>query len=560
MRPLNVFVYGGGPASTMLRDYSDGSLRQSGLVSRQSMISALAGTSGATIGAPASLGPGELRQLNDDIRGSLWRDLAQNAAKTDLVLMDLFDERFGVDQLGDGSFITRTPARVRHVTTGSVKSRFVAFGTDEHFELWSTAADKYVQVLGQMGLLPVTFLLDVPWAHSDENGDAVELPFGLKSHEANVAFGRYVDRLRHLGIKTVDLPQTLAYSRHKWGGAPFHLHDTVYHCLMTKLSDAVRQAMVDRDVTPTLNWDERHRAETLRWTSIDQFDGSRRGRTHHVIAPSSEDHVFPLQCLLQNANSDTLLVVSHGALPRKKYSLPRFEWLASLETRSENLMFLADTGLEASGELELAWFTGSARDDLSLRYADLVSRVAADLGVDKVLFLGGSGGGFASLALAFQSPGSRALVFNPQTNIQRYWSKSVRQYADHLFPELDSPNQLRRLGGRTNMVTRYTAAPAPKTQILYVQNDDDAHHIENHLRPFAATFALEPESAIAKNGNVRLIVSHFAEGHNMPYRRVLNPFVDLALANWGASLDLGPLAPEDLAIHQVIDELHPDAV
>jgi pimeloyl-ACP methyl ester carboxylesterase len=558
MRPLNVFVYGGGPASGVVTDYSDTSLKRSGLVSRQSLISAMTGPSGASVAPKSSLRPSEMRQINADLRGSLPDDLAGHAQDIDFVLMDLFDERFGVDQIEDGSYLTRTPARVKHVIVGFKKSRFIAFGSDEHFELWSDAADKYVELLRQLGLLSVTFLLDTPWAESDENGEDAELPYGLVSADANLAFTRYVDHLRRGGIQAVRQPETSASSQHRWGRAPFNFHDRVYHAVTAKLSAAVRDTRVGSLMKNDFNWDERHQAETLRWTSIDQFDGGRTGRTHHVVAPSDQAHNYPLRCLVQNSNSDTLLVISHGALPRTKYSLPRFEWLASLEARTENLMFLADTALEPFDELELAWFTGNAQDDLTRRYADLVSRAADQLGADKVLFLGGSGGGFASLALASHSPGSRALVFNPQTNIQKYWNKSVRQYADHLFPEFESLNQIGRLGGRTNMVARYATHPTPKSQIIYVQNDDDSHHVENHLRPFAATFGMQPESGVAKNGAIRLIVDHFASGHNMPYRRVLNPFVDLALANWGASLDLGPQAPEDLAISQTTAEIDAD--
>lgn len=551
MRPLNVFVYGGGPASAVATDYSETSLKRTGLVSGQSLISAMGGPSTATVMPTSSLRTAEMRQLNADMRGSLPGDLAHHAQDIDFVLMDLFDERFGVDQIEDGSYLTRTPARVKHVISNPMKARFIAFGSDEHFELWSNAADKYVAILSQLGLLPVTFLLDAPWAETDENGEDAELSYGLVSADANAAFTRYVAHLRRRGIQAVREPETSASSNHRWGRAPFNFPDGVYHSLTARLSAALRDSAVGSLMNKGLNWDERHRAETLRWTSIDQFEVGRAGRTHHVVAPSEQAHTYPLRCLVQNSNSDTLLVISHGALARTKYSLPRFEWLASLEARTENLMFLADTALEPFDDLELAWFTGNAGDDLTRRYADLVGKAAEQLGADKVLFLGGSGGGFASLALASHAPGSRVLVFNPQINIQKYWIKSVRQYADHLFPEFESTNQIGKLGGRTNMAARFAAQSTPKNQIIYVQNDDDSHHVENHLRPFAATFGMQPESGIDKNGIIRLIVEHFASGHNMPYRKVLNPFVNLALANWGASLNLGPGAPEDLAISEL---------
>lgn len=555
MRPLKVFVYGGGLASAIVTDYSDTTLVTSALVARQSLISAMNRPSGASIMPKTHVRPAEARQLDADLRGSLPDDLALHARSIDFVLMDLFDERFGVDQIEDGSYLTRTPARVKHVRLGALKSQFIAFGSDEHFELWTEAVDRFLKILAQLELLAVTFILDVPWAQFDENGKNAELSYGLAPADANVVFDRYVDYLRQGGVQVIHQPQAYASSDHRWGLAPFNFHDKVHHSLTATLSAALSGSSVGRLMKSSINWDERHRAETVRWTAIEQFDGRRAGRTHHVVSHASGAHTYPLRCLVQTADSDTLLVVSHGALPRAKYSLPRFEWLASLEGRTENLMFLSDTALEEFGGLELAWFTGNARDDLTRRYADLVNRTAHQLGVEKVLFLGGSGGGFASLALASLSPGSRALAFNPQTSIRKYWNRSVRQYADHLFPEFASLNEFVTLQDRTDMVTRYTTNRGLNSQVIYVQNDDDPHHVENHLRPFAAAFGMLPKSGVSDDGNVRLIVEHFATGHNMPYRKVLNPFVDLALANWGSSLDLASGAPAELAVSRITANL-----
>jgi pimeloyl-ACP methyl ester carboxylesterase len=558
MPPLNVFVYGGGPASATVTNYSDGSLRKAGLVSRQSLISAMTGPSRAEIEPNCSLQPAALRQLNADLQGSLPGELALQARESEVVLMDLFDERFGVDQLQDGSYITRSPARVKHVVS-SGPSRTIPFGSDEHFRLWCTAADQYVKLLMETRLLDVTFLLDVSWAHADERGERVEVSFGLPSAGANLAFTRYVDHLRQKGVTIVDHSETWAASNHKWGRAPYNLHDEVYHAIIEKLNTAVRESNAGKFLAHDLNWDQRHGAKTLRWTSHDQFDAGKGGRLHHVIAPQTAREQYPLRCLIQRGNSDTLLVISHGALPRTKYTLPRFEWLASLKGRSENLMFLSDTALESFAELELAWFTGDAKDDLTSRYADLVAKAAAQIGADKVLFLGGSGGGFASLALASQTPGSRALVFNPQTSIRKYWNKSVRQYANHLFPEFESLTEIDTLGSRANMVRRYASIPVLNSQIIYVQNDDDSHHMEHHLKPFAATFGMEPVNGVSKDGALRLIVDQFATGHNMPYRTVLNPFVDLALANWGAAFNLGLDTSVDRVIREIAEQANAES-
>lgn len=551
MRPLSVFVYGGGPARDLIAHDPAGTLRANHFVSRQSLISAMSRASRARI-ASTTISSAEERLVSNDISGSLPDDTTSRAGGTDVLLWDLFDERFGVDILSDGTYLTRSPERIKHVRISDGQHRHISFGTDEHYEIWRAAADRYVQLLTDNGLLSRTYVLDIRWAALDETGADAELPFGLKSYEANSAFAPYLSHLQAAGVNVLTHTDTWTSSAHKWGAAPYNFHDEVYRAVAAKLLSALDEAGLPQAQKASAR-DERHNAPIHNWAAIEDFSASREGRIHHVVAPGQGQR-YELRSLIQNNGSDTLLVISHGALPRAKYSLPRFEWLASLEGRPENLMFLADTALDSFEDLELAWFTGDAADDLTKRYADLVARAAKQLGVKKILFMGGSGGGFASLALAAQTPGSRALVFNPQTNIRKYWNKAVASYAGCLFPELSSAGQLQAFGARTDVTANYLPGNSMDHQVVYVQNDDDGHHIECHLGPFAAAVGLKAVSGVSANGNIRLIVDHFATGHNMPYRTVLNPFVDVALAGWGNPLSQNPSSPENLAVAKLTAE------
>lgn len=253
MRPRNVFVYGGGPAAALTNEPAKGSMRRSGFVLRQSLISAFSGPSAATIGPASSPRPVEVRLLNADIRGSLCGDIAAAAQQTDVVLIDLFDERFGVELLGDGTYITRSPERVKHVATAG-PSRRVAFGNDEHFELWRAAADRFVSFLVGMNLLAHTYLLDIAWAHSDESGLDAELPFGLTSAEANIAFARYVEHLRHAGVRVVSHSSTWTSRGHKWGPAPYNFHEDVYAAVAAKLRLEVGDAVGSSSAAVSRLW------------------------------------------------------------------------------------------------------------------------------------------------------------------------------------------------------------------------------------------------------------------------------------------------------------------
>ena len=535
--PSSIFVYGGNAANKVVTTYSSDAKR-AGFVARQSLISAVSGPSSIHATLPAAITPAAARLVRMDIDGTLLDEIHRVSASLDMLLWDLDDERLGVHQLSNGTFLTRSPQLKASQWEGATIVRDITFGSKEHLELWKQAATIFAERIKSLGLWKKTRVLRLPWSAEDANGDSVELDFGPRAAEANSYFDPYFAHLEDLGAHIILENQTAAASSHQQGRAPQNFTDDTYHRLMVQLAGSADDGKSAAGMSPgPWNWDNRHKAQILYWTNPEQLDSGRPGRTEHVILPRRDlGEKHPLQFLIQNSHSDTLLVVSHGALPRTKYTVPRFEWLDTLRERSENLMFLADTALQAHPDLELAWFTGDASDDLTARYSSVVQEVARQLGCKKILFMGGSGGGFASMALAAATPGSRALVFNPQTIIRKYWNKAVTAYTQTLFPQLESNAGLDRLGQRVSAVSRISAAHSMNYQINYVQNHDDMFHVENHLGPFAAKLGMPATSGLSADGNVQLIVEHFASGHNMPYRTVLHDFIDLTLLDWGSDL------------------------
>lgn len=530
---LNVITYGSGPAWELVRTYSDDSVRSVGHVGRQSLISAMNGASPGVIPADASKNNRTDRVVQEDVQASLMDRIRQQAKSADLLLWDINDERFGVLETENSTYITRSPQLTAAPLLLPRPSTVTAFGSEAHFALWQLACNDFVCFLKEEDLLEKTVVLDVPWASLDECGTDVALPYGLSPAEANSHFQRYHQHLADLGVQVLSEETTISAANHRFGPAPFNFHDSVYHSLTQQLHQLLAEQGRSYGA-PSWNWDEQHKTEVKIWTSSEQTNFTQSGRAEHLIRPNTrKSETFPARLLVENTDSDTLLVISHGALPRSKYTLPRFEWMATLAARDESRIFLSDTALESDSEFELAWFTGSAADDLTSRYADLVQKAAEQLGATKIVFMGGSGGGFASLSLAAKVPGSRALVFNPQTVIRNYWNKSVDKFQKTLFPQIPDRSHLATFGSRVD-VTR-VAAPE-HNQVIYVQNDNDSLHVEKHLAPYAAKNGMRAETGVSSTGNVSVVLEHFAEGHNMPYRDVLLDFVDIAVAGWGKPL------------------------
>ncbi|WP_150461224.1 hypothetical protein [Nesterenkonia ebinurensis] len=195
-----------------------------------------------------------------------------------------------------------------------------------------------------------------------------------------------------------------------------------------------------------------------------------------------------MDMLLLNKGSRELLVVFHGATVPGHHHLPRFEWLRTLNERTDfSCLFVSDPTLTLDTDLLLGWYLGWKGMDLYPLLGETVQRAASAVAAEKIILTGSSGGGFASLQVAPYLPGSLAIPFNPQTDVTRYHWNAQASYLRRVMPHLRQRENRkawgRTLGDRTAATRRY-GKPQPN-HVLYVQNVRDEHHYHHHYRPFA---------------------------------------------------------------------------
>lgn len=217
-------------------------------------------------------------------------------AHADVILIDLIDERRGVWQFPDGSYLTNSIEAAR---TGIDEwapregARHIAFGTDEHYTLWEQGMRK---VMKQLTALPaVLIFLDIAWAEAHEGsrlhggirttggrayrrmrrgmrqmcralGRGDPLVSALKAfvlapltpaeqlakegRRGNLSFARYrraltktMNAAGHQGAPDSEARHIIARSRHtvrtsmnhKWGPAPYHYRNSDYESLATEI-------------------------------------------------------------------------------------------------------------------------------------------------------------------------------------------------------------------------------------------------------------------------------------------------------------------------------------
>lgn len=179
----------------------------------------------------------------------------------------------------------------------------------------------------------------------------------------------------------------------------------------------------------------------------------------------------------------TTVVMFHGST-KKDVSLPMLAGAGITKGLPVNRLAISDPSLtlDDSHELILSWFAGSSIQPKLQHFLEaVVRRVTEVTGAPSLIFMGGSGGGFASLEMSRRFPGSLALAMNPQTVLTRYYSSLVTRYLDLCWDGSTSLSDL------PCHVTHNIPEAYPRVlnhTVAYIQNTRDKHHVENHQAPF----------------------------------------------------------------------------
>lgn len=239
--PTRILIYGSCVARDTIELAHKSAIELRGYVARQSLLSA---GNDASSHLPESMSVSskfQERMIRADFAGLLPERIATVASSIDVLLWDLTDERHGVHRFPDGTIVTRSvdTMRVDEVAQVLEGATHIAFGSDEHFALWSARVGAFEAELRDQSLFERTIVLEVPWATLTVEGNPSPWSMGVRAKDANERFKRYYELLRARGFRTVVLAD--AYVRadpsHRWGLAPFHYTAGVYREILRSLRE-----------------------------------------------------------------------------------------------------------------------------------------------------------------------------------------------------------------------------------------------------------------------------------------------------------------------------------
>jgi hypothetical protein len=249
-----VFIYGSCVARDTFEFLDHEQFELVRYVARQSAISAH--TRPVTLAEPPTLDSAfQQRMVTGDFTSDLRDHISATGPITDLVLVDLTDERLGVYVLPDGSVVTRSLELVdsraeANLPHGSVH---IPFGSDRHFEYWCAGFRSVAAMFRAYMPRAGVALLDIPWAERTSDGKAAPPSFGLSPETANAILPGYVAfAAEALNAYTVAVDRSIveADPEHPWGVAPFHYTRDVYLAAVALLTgDSDRKPGTSRDMT-----------------------------------------------------------------------------------------------------------------------------------------------------------------------------------------------------------------------------------------------------------------------------------------------------------------------
>jgi predicted esterase YcpF (UPF0227 family) len=189
------------------------------------------------------------------------------------------------------------------------------------------------------------------------------------------------------------------------------------------------------------------------------------------------------------------------------------------------MIAVADPSLDDDLSLSLAWYTGGPNDNYELNLARVLEVIQRTL-KRELLFVGGSGGGYAALNIGCHFDGEYSvLVWNPQTDIYEYLERFVKTFLKSRFnfshsslarPDWKEYCRIRTDSKITTNVLSAATVWKPR-RLVYLQNANDWHRAK-HLMPLWSHVAnTDLVDGINRFDSERIVfLNDFAEGHTPP--------------------------------------------
>ena len=281
------------------------------------------------------------------------------------------------------------------------------------------------------------------------------------------------------------------------------------------------------------------------WNSVDEFLASEaKEGVHRIPMDAGGSATLDIQLLnwspeVREGQAVIPVFFSAAVGARNGRPAPFFSGVGLAGADGYAAIAVSDPSLALSPDVSLAWYAGGRDHRVQRHLASFLARVA-EAQDKELLLVGGSGGGFAA-CLYGALLGSKASVFvwNPQTDILRYYRSAVGEYLSTCFGSgFQREDRARQLlescGIHSELASVYASHEGPR-RCVYLQNVSDRFHVEGHALPFLAGLRMRSAGRkgfmLSADGRLAALFGAWSEGHDAPpktmiravIRRMLDP-------------------------------------
>lgn len=209
-------------------------------VSRQTLVSALTPPTTPAFDTNVLDSLFQRGMIQGDAASDLIPWLRVHQDEIDLILWDLFDERFGFFVNPDGSVTSRSLEQISVTENGHpVKvGRLIDFGTSEHFSYFKQALEAFIAAIRPLNIIDKLVLLAPDWANQDILSGQTSDPYFPDVAAINKTYEKYYQLIEELtGIKPLRLKETTANvpAPGKGNSKPTQYSQEVYEALAQQI-------------------------------------------------------------------------------------------------------------------------------------------------------------------------------------------------------------------------------------------------------------------------------------------------------------------------------------
>lgn len=270
--------------------------------------------------------------------------------------------------------------------------------------------------------------------------------------------------------------------------------------------------------------------EDLKTDNLFNFDA-----IHRIFLNSSMSIDLCIMGSQHYLNNNSILVCFSGAVTGDRHSKPApiFSGYTVSQDLKLPLISISDPTIALSKDILLGWYAGNKDfPNLVQIIADLIDLISIRFEKKPILF-GGSGGGFASLAVAqYTSKPVDVCVANPQTSIKDYAKEHVSRYLLTAY-NIDTNKFNKYLTGDGEIeasLEQYVlhhdvkrGRLNNKSKIIYLQNDSD-WHTEKHAIPFLNKNMMRKignRTFLSKDEKIAFYLGDWGDGHAAVPKEIL---------------------------------------